>query len=121
VYQRMYGCEWDDETGDSHGFDEYGHDGEDFISLDLKENRYISSVPQAIQTVMKWKNDREQLASLKEYYDLDCVYWLKELLHLSKDTTENTGTVSEDRPIIISFLHVHIQINSLITLYAGQH
>jgi len=95
VYQRRYGCEWDDETGDSRGFDEYGYDGEDFISLDLKENRYISSVQQAIPTVEKWNNNIEELISLKEYYDHECVYWLKELLHLSKSTTEKTGTVSE--------------------------
>ncbi|XDV22986.1 hypothetical protein PO909_027724 [Leuciscus waleckii] len=46
TYQRMYGCEYDDETGDSHGFDQYGYDGEDFISLDLKKLRYNTSVPQ---------------------------------------------------------------------------
>ncbi|XDV22985.1 hypothetical protein PO909_027723 [Leuciscus waleckii] len=71
--QRMYGCEWDDKTGDSQGFDQYGYDGEDFISLDLKENRYITSVPQASPTVMKWNNDREQLEYLKQYYDYECV------------------------------------------------
>jgi len=103
VYQRMSGCEYDNETEDSRGFDEYGYDGEDFISLDLKENRYITHVPQAIPTVMKWNNNRAQLKYLKQYYDYECVYWLKEFLHLYKDTFNKTGTVSEDRPII-SFL-----------------
>ncbi|CAM4661910.1 unnamed protein product [Leuciscus chuanchicus] len=42
TYQRMCGCEWDDETGNSYGFDQYGYDGEDFITLDLKEDRYIT-------------------------------------------------------------------------------
>ncbi|XP_056093762.1 major histocompatibility complex class I-related gene protein-like [Rhinichthys klamathensis goyatoka] len=90
AYQRMYGCDWDDETGDSHGFDQYGYDGEDFISLDLKENRYISPVPQGIPTVMKWNNDREQLETLQQYFGHECVYWLKELLHLSKATFKKT-------------------------------
>ncbi|KAL1252032.1 hypothetical protein QQF64_019828 [Cirrhinus molitorella] len=34
TYQRMHECDWDDETGDSHGFDEHAYDGENFISLD---------------------------------------------------------------------------------------
>ncbi|KAL0161522.1 hypothetical protein M9458_045247, partial [Cirrhinus mrigala] len=42
TYQRMYGCDWDDETKDSRGFDQYGYDGEDYVTLDLKELRYIS-------------------------------------------------------------------------------
>ncbi|KAK9967137.1 hypothetical protein ABG768_001549 [Culter alburnus] len=88
TYQRMYGCEWDDETGDSQGFDQYAYDGEDFISLDLKELRYITSVPQAELTVMKWNNDRTQLELLKQYYEDECVYWLKKFLKLSKATLE---------------------------------
>ncbi|KAL0147516.1 hypothetical protein M9458_057182 [Cirrhinus mrigala] len=43
TYQRMYGCDWDDETKDSHGFDWYAYDGEDYVALDLKELRYITA------------------------------------------------------------------------------
>ncbi|XP_039538410.1 major histocompatibility complex class I-related gene protein-like [Pimephales promelas] len=86
VYQRRYGCEYDDETGDSDGFDEYGYDGEDFIKLDLKEDRYITHVPQGFITVEKWNKDTALLTSLKQYYNHECVYWLREFLHLSKDT-----------------------------------
>jgi len=103
VYQRRYGCEYDDETEDSRGFDEYGYDGEDFIKLDLKEDRYNTPVQQGLPTVMKWNKDTALLIYLKQYYNLECVYWLKEFLHLSKDTFNKAGTVSEDRPII-SFL-----------------
>ncbi|KAK9967139.1 hypothetical protein ABG768_001551, partial [Culter alburnus] len=84
TYQRMYGCEWDDETGDSQGFDQYGYDGEDFISLDLKELRYNTPVAQAISTVQKWNNDRSQLESLKQYYRYECVEWLQKFLALMK-------------------------------------
>ncbi|XP_059400030.1 major histocompatibility complex class I-related gene protein-like [Carassius carassius] len=84
TYQRMYGCDWDDETEVSRGFDQHGYDGEDFISLDLKEFRYISPVAQGISTVMKWSTDRERFELLKQYYEQDCVYWLKEFLSSSK-------------------------------------
>ncbi|XP_067252890.1 class I histocompatibility antigen, F10 alpha chain-like isoform X2 [Chanodichthys erythropterus] len=88
TFQRMYGCEWDDHTGDSQGFDQYAYDGEDFISLDLKELRYNTPVQQAELTVQKWNNDRAQLEFLKHYFVQDCVDWLKEFLNLSKATVE---------------------------------
>uniref|UniRef100_A0A8C1H6W8 Ig-like domain-containing protein n=1 Tax=Cyprinus carpio carpio TaxID=630221 RepID=A0A8C1H6W8_CYPCA len=37
TYQRMYGCEWDNETGYSRGFDQHGYDGQDFILLDMND------------------------------------------------------------------------------------
>ncbi|XP_056093759.1 major histocompatibility complex class I-related gene protein-like [Rhinichthys klamathensis goyatoka] len=91
AYQRMYGCDWDDETGESHGFDQYGYDGEDFITLDLKENRYITPVQQGIPTVQKWNNDIKLLTSLKQYYNHDCVHWLKELLKFWKEANRITA------------------------------
>ncbi|XP_026054771.1 major histocompatibility complex class I-related gene protein-like [Carassius auratus] len=84
TYQRMYGCEWDDETGYSQGFDQYGYDGEDFISLDVKELRYITAVQQGVITTEKWNNDREQLELMKQYYQHECVNWLKHFLMLRK-------------------------------------
>ncbi|XP_077082069.1 major histocompatibility complex class I-related protein 1-like isoform X2 [Siphateles boraxobius] len=91
TYQRMYGCEYDDKTGDSQGLDQQGYDGEDFISLDLRDLRYISSVLQGIPTEQKWNNDRELLTSLKQYYNNECVEWLKELLKLRKDANRITA------------------------------
>ncbi|XP_067272676.1 major histocompatibility complex class I-related gene protein-like [Pseudorasbora parva] len=88
TYQRRYGCEWDDETEESGGFDQYGYDGEDFISLDLKELRYITTAPQGTPTVKKWSDDREQLEFLKQHYDYECVYWLKALLKLRKEYSQ---------------------------------
>ncbi|XP_016402336.1 class I histocompatibility antigen, F10 alpha chain-like, partial [Sinocyclocheilus rhinocerous] len=80
VYQRVYGCGWDDETGDFDGFDQHGYDGNDLITLDVKKFRYISAVPQGFITVQKWNNDREQVESLTQYYRHECVYWLKHFL-----------------------------------------
>ncbi|XP_043079773.1 major histocompatibility complex class I-related gene protein-like [Puntigrus tetrazona] len=90
MYERVHGCVWDDETEDSHGFEEYSCDGKEFISLDLKENRYTPHVPQAEPTVLEWNNDRKRLDFLKRYYQHECTDWLKELLKFSKATFEET-------------------------------
>ncbi|XDV22988.1 hypothetical protein PO909_027726 [Leuciscus waleckii] len=95
TYQRMYGCEWDDETEESHGFDRYTYDGQDFISLGVRERRYTAHVPQAILTVEKWNNDKEQLTLLKRYYDHECVYWLPYFLKLRKAGFKRRGTLVE--------------------------
>ncbi|CAM4661991.1 unnamed protein product [Leuciscus chuanchicus] len=93
TYQRMCGCEWDDETGDSQGVDQYGYDGEDFIALDPENLRYITPVQQGFPTMIKWNKDREQLTFLKQYYDHECVYWLKEFLKLWKEADRITAPV----------------------------
>uniref|UniRef100_A0A673MQX9 Ig-like domain-containing protein n=1 Tax=Sinocyclocheilus rhinocerous TaxID=307959 RepID=A0A673MQX9_9TELE len=92
VYQRMYGCDWDDETGESRGFDQHGYDGQDFIFLDMKEFRYVTPVLQGIITMQKWNNDREQLELLKQYYEYECVEWLKYFLTSRKAGLERRGT-----------------------------
>uniref|UniRef100_A0A672Q8S0 Ig-like domain-containing protein n=1 Tax=Sinocyclocheilus grahami TaxID=75366 RepID=A0A672Q8S0_SINGR len=93
VYQRMYGCDWDDETGESRGFDQHGYDGQDFIFLDLKELRYITPVLQGIITAQKWNKNREQLELLKQYYEYECVEWLKYFLTLRKAGLEKRAPV----------------------------
>lgn len=88
VYQRMYGCEWDDQTGESHGIDQYGYDGEDYVMLDIMEIRYITPVPQGEITVQKWNNNRAQLQHLQKYYKYECVKWLKQFLASRKAPLE---------------------------------
>uniref|UniRef100_A0A673MYU4 Major histocompatibility complex class I-related gene protein-like n=1 Tax=Sinocyclocheilus rhinocerous TaxID=307959 RepID=A0A673MYU4_9TELE len=94
VYQRMYGCDWDDETNDSRGFDQHGYDGQDFIFLDMKEPRYVTPVLQGIITMQKLNKDREQLELLKQYYEQDCVDWIKYFLMLGKAALEVSPLVS---------------------------
>ncbi|KAI7790918.1 major histocompatibility complex class I-related gene protein-like [Triplophysa rosa] len=91
TYQRTYGCSWDSETEESYGFDLYGYDGEDFITLDVKEARYIAALPQAIPTMHKWNQDRGQIELLQHYYKYECVYWLKYFLNLRKDALKSTA------------------------------
>ncbi len=92
IFQETYGCEWDDETGTTNGFRQYGYDGEDFLDLDLKELRYISPVQEGIRTVWSWNNDRAVLESNKQYFSTMCIEWLQKYLQYGKSSLEKTGT-----------------------------
>uniref|UniRef100_A0A8C1TQH6 Ig-like domain-containing protein n=1 Tax=Cyprinus carpio TaxID=7962 RepID=A0A8C1TQH6_CYPCA len=94
TYQRMYGCEWDNETGASEGFDQHGYDGQDFILLDMKELRYFTPVQQGVITMYKWNNNRAQLELLRQYYQYECVNWLQHFLMLRKVDLERAPEVS---------------------------
>jgi len=88
----MYGCEWDDQTGATDAFKQFGYDGEDFLSLDFKEMRYISPVQQGIATVQKWNNDRANLEGRKNYHNTVCIEWLQKYLQYGKSSLQRKGT-----------------------------
>nr|ACN49176.1 classical MHC class I antigen [Oryzias luzonensis] len=86
VFQFMYGCEWDDETGEVKGYDQFGYDGEDFIALDLKTESYTAAKQQAVITKHKWDNDKAELAYLKNYYTQECLDWLKKYVNYGRSS-----------------------------------
>ncbi|XP_061142970.1 major histocompatibility complex class I-related gene protein-like isoform X1 [Syngnathus typhle] len=57
MFQWMYGCEWNDETGEVDGWEHHSYDGEDFISFELKTMSWIAVHPQAFITKLKWDRD----------------------------------------------------------------
>ncbi|KAJ3583456.1 hypothetical protein NHX12_017329 [Muraenolepis orangiensis] len=90
VVQWMLGCEWDDEDGDTGGYNQYGYDGEDFISFDLETLTWIAPKPQAYSTKQRWDQNRALNKYWKNYYTKVCVGWLKKYLDYGKSTLQRT-------------------------------
>ncbi len=93
MYQRMYGCQWDEQTKESHGFDQHGYDGEDYISLDVENSIYITSVPQGLITTARWNADTAQLTYLRQYYRNECISWVFYFLISKKVDLERRGNL----------------------------
>uniref|UniRef100_A0A667Y931 Ig-like domain-containing protein n=1 Tax=Myripristis murdjan TaxID=586833 RepID=A0A667Y931_9TELE len=90
TYQRMYGCEWDDETGVTNGFYQFGYDGEDFIAFDLRTKTWIAPTPQAVITKHEWDRDADQNERWKNYLTQECIDWLKKYLDYGRSSLLRT-------------------------------
>nr|ADO34860.1 MHC class Ia antigen [Dicentrarchus labrax] len=94
LYQKMYGCEWDDESNEVNGFMQWGYDGEDFVAFDLKTETYIAPTPQAVITKHKWNNDRAYIAQDKNYLTQICIDWLKKYVDYGRSSLLRTDLPS---------------------------
>lgn len=94
IYQWMYGCDWDDETGQVEGYDQHGYDGEDFVALDLKTESWIAAAPQAVITKHKLDNNRALTAQKKNYLHHICPEWLKKYLNYGRSSLMRTGRIT---------------------------
>ncbi|XP_067468056.1 major histocompatibility complex class I-related gene protein-like isoform X1 [Thunnus thynnus] len=90
VFQRMHGCEWNNETGEVNGFVRFGYDGEDFIAFDLKTLTWIASKPQAV--IIKHRRDRERPKNERWKYFLtqQCPELVKKYLDYGKSSLLRT-------------------------------
>uniref|UniRef100_A0A8C7X0L0 MHC class I-like antigen recognition-like domain-containing protein n=1 Tax=Oryzias sinensis TaxID=183150 RepID=A0A8C7X0L0_9TELE len=91
ILQRMNGCEWDDERDEVKGFEQFGYDGEDFISLDLQTETWIAPKTQAIVIKHLWDADKERIKNIK-YKDISmCRKCLQECIHYGRSFLQRTG------------------------------
>ncbi|XP_028821958.1 H-2 class I histocompatibility antigen, L-D alpha chain-like [Denticeps clupeoides] len=56
--QQMYDCQWDDETGATDGYSQFGYDGADFTILDLKNTDWVAATSQAEIIKQKWNGEQ---------------------------------------------------------------
>ncbi|KAJ8000119.1 hypothetical protein DPEC_G00201540 [Dallia pectoralis] len=88
--QVMIGCEWDDETGVTDGFFNFGYDGEDFISFDLETLTWIASGEQAGRIKHVWDNEKAENEYWKTYVTQYCIDWLKTFLEYGRSILMRT-------------------------------
>nr|BAJ07292.1 classical MHC class I molecule, alpha-chain [Oryzias latipes] len=110
VVQWMYGCEWDNETGEVKGYDQDGYDGEDFIAFDLKTESYTAAKQQAVITKHKWENDKAWMAQYKNYLTQICPEWLKKYV--------NYGSISLMRKVLPSVSLLQKSSSSAVSCHA---
>ncbi|XP_060763815.1 H-2 class I histocompatibility antigen, Q9 alpha chain-like isoform X2 [Neoarius graeffei] len=85
--QEMVGCELDDD-GTTRGYSQFGYDGEDFISLDLKTLTWTAAKPQALITKHKWEKNPGDTVGRKNYLENICIEWLKKYVSYGRETLE---------------------------------
>ncbi|XP_047460637.1 major histocompatibility complex class I-related gene protein-like [Mugil cephalus] len=94
VLQRMNSCEWNDETGDITGYNQFGYDGEDFLSLDLQTLTWTAPKPQALTTKLSWDTDKDRLEYNKNYYINTCPNFLKKYVFFGRIFLQRTDVPS---------------------------
>ncbi|KAM9838520.1 major histocompatibility complex class I-related gene protein-like [Aulostomus maculatus] len=90
IYQNMYGCDWDDETGEVTGFYQDGYDGEDFIAFDLQTLTWIAPNQQAFMSKLKLDNDNARITQRKNYHTKICPEWLKKYVNYGRSSLLRT-------------------------------
>ncbi|XP_017163071.1 major histocompatibility complex class I-related gene protein [Poecilia reticulata] len=90
IVQRMYGCEWDDESQQVTSYNQYGYDGEDFLTLDMESNRWIAPKQQAVLTTNKWNSNTAELEYRKNYLNQECPDWLKKYVDYGRSSLMRT-------------------------------
>ncbi|XP_039897142.1 major histocompatibility complex class I-related gene protein-like isoform X5 [Simochromis diagramma] len=84
ILQRMSGCEWDDETGEINGYDQYGYGGVDFLAFDSQTLTWIAPKPQAVITKMRFDAHERRFESNKNFLGHQCPEFLKEYLRYGR-------------------------------------
>ncbi|RVE66815.1 hypothetical protein OJAV_G00111180 [Oryzias javanicus] len=94
VVQLMYGCDWDEETGDIKGHWQFGLNGEDILALGLKTNNWMEPTP--VNTFSKHKKDKDEAWAIQmnNYLSQGCPDQLKKYVSYGKSTLMRTESPS---------------------------
>ncbi|XP_048052587.1 H-2 class I histocompatibility antigen, Q10 alpha chain-like [Megalobrama amblycephala] len=94
VLQWRHGCEVEQE-GDQvkflKGINEFGYDGENFLSFDDKESQWIAAVDEALPTKRKWDNVPILNQYTKGYLEKECVDWLNKFREYGDEELRNSS------------------------------
>ncbi|XP_069566443.1 major histocompatibility complex class I-related gene protein-like [Brachyistius frenatus] len=80
IFQRIYGCEWDDETEEADAFDKFGYNGEDFVAFNQTAETWSFSTPQGEAAAREWNRDKSRTHFSRHYLSQVCVDWLQKYL-----------------------------------------
>ncbi|XP_033182126.1 major histocompatibility complex class I-related gene protein-like isoform X2 [Anabas testudineus] len=94
VFQRMNGCDWDDQTADTSGFNRYGCNGEDFITFDLKTLTWVGQTSQADIIKQEWDRDTRRIRFWNNTLTYECLHSLKEYVAFGKSSLQRTDPPS---------------------------
>ncbi|XP_071355994.1 major histocompatibility complex class I-related gene protein-like [Trachinotus anak] len=86
IYQSLTSCAWDEETGETSGFHQYGYDGEDFIVFDLETQMWIALKPQFVITKHMWDRDKTRNDYFKNFIKEVCIDMLLKHLRYGRNS-----------------------------------
>lgn len=94
IIQRMNGCEWDDKTGEIKGFNQYGYNGDDFITFDWKTLTWVAPAKGAVNMKYKWNED-SAIQFWKNALTYECTNLLKMYVTYGNSSLQSTGRVTQ--------------------------
>ncbi|XP_067334486.1 major histocompatibility complex class I-related gene protein-like isoform X2 [Channa argus] len=86
-FQEISSCERDDKTGEVGGYQQYGYDGETFILLDLKNQRWVYT-EQAVTFKPMWDQRNALLNYNIKFLNGDCIQWLNMYLEYGNSSLQ---------------------------------
>ncbi|XP_025072377.1 major histocompatibility complex class I-related gene protein-like isoform X2 [Alligator sinensis] len=97
--QFMYGCELGEDNS-TEGYMQFGYDGEDFISYDLRTHTWVAVPTEARVTQSRWNGDKNLLLIVRAYLEWKCIEWLRKYLQHGKAALQSKSPMSQvsDRP-----------------------
>ncbi|XP_035990224.1 major histocompatibility complex class I-related gene protein-like [Fundulus heteroclitus] len=84
IIQNTLGCDWDDETDNVTGHIEYGANGEDFITFEMKKWTWIAINPKAEAITKEWNANNDRKKFWRDFLLTDCPTILKLFVRYGK-------------------------------------